>query len=462
MKYSITILYFYLLFFIDRFSYISGELKFVFEIFRHGAREPLESQQNNSLIDIFNEVMVGNGELTPVGMRQHYLLGKSLRKRYPNFISENYNVHELLVYSTDTNRTLTSAYSHLQGLFSFGTGPALQADQISKAVPPVNSQLYQSEISSLGNSALPDKMQVIPVHIFKSDFNSMYLYNDKNCPGVSLIFEKNKNKKIIVDFLNNFNNTWGSKLKIPLNTSEKDYFLDYNNVVSITDTFVCDITNGKKLQILENVGIDLNLLNKTAYEFLKLDMLESLFGDEESLIAKFSTSLLAHDILSFMDKKIDIDRKVNFQQNLDPKLVIYSGHDVNLAGVQTYLKALFNLTNLFSVPFASNILFELHSKDGSKDNYFVNVIYNDMNILTLDYTSFKEKIIENYYDTDKIMSICKVPNLNNISHFYKILSIIFIVISCILLFLIIWLLLNKNEGKDFCYKPLPQEDTNKV
>lgn len=49
------------------------------------------------------------GELSPTGMRQHYVLGDTLRKEYietKKFLSEKYDYLELFVFSSDYNRTL--------------------------------------------------------------------------------------------------------------------------------------------------------------------------------------------------------------------------------------------------------------------------------------------------------------------------------------------------------------------
>ena len=56
-------------------------------------------------------------------MRQHYLLGKAIRKRYVDdykLLSPHYNHNELKVRSTLVDRTLMSAESHLAGLYENG------------------------------------------------------------------------------------------------------------------------------------------------------------------------------------------------------------------------------------------------------------------------------------------------------------------------------------------------------
>lgn len=64
-------------------------LVFVNEITRHGARTPTSSE-----IDPYNTNygVLQDGDLTPSGMRQHYLLGRLLRKWYN---SENGTIGKL-------------------------------------------------------------------------------------------------------------------------------------------------------------------------------------------------------------------------------------------------------------------------------------------------------------------------------------------------------------------------------
>lgn len=66
---------------------------------------------------LYNYIIIG------VGMRQHYNLGQAMRERYiikQKFLSESMNFMEINVISTDYNRTLQSAQSHLMGLYPEG------------------------------------------------------------------------------------------------------------------------------------------------------------------------------------------------------------------------------------------------------------------------------------------------------------------------------------------------------
>ena len=111
---------------------ISDKIIFVSTHFRHGARAPMKVDSNYK--DHIREVWTNPGELTGVGQRMLYLLGMRNRNRYIetyHFLSETFDSHELLVYSTAFNRTILSAYAQLQGLYpeSYGLGEKLNEKQ---------------------------------------------------------------------------------------------------------------------------------------------------------------------------------------------------------------------------------------------------------------------------------------------------------------------------------------------
>ena len=109
------------------------KLLFVWEHFRHGARGPYRSFDEINWKDIFNEKWDGDGELSPLGMRMHYLLGVSTKNKYSDFLSKEYDPNELLIRSTDVNRTILSAFSTLQGLYNSSTVMNLTDKQIKNS-----------------------------------------------------------------------------------------------------------------------------------------------------------------------------------------------------------------------------------------------------------------------------------------------------------------------------------------
>ena len=88
-------------------------MAFSFELVRHGARAPIEDRN-------LDQFPVSEGMLTPEGMRQRYLLGRRNRERYVTewaLINATMVPDEVLMISTDVNRTIQSGYSEFMGLY---------------------------------------------------------------------------------------------------------------------------------------------------------------------------------------------------------------------------------------------------------------------------------------------------------------------------------------------------------
>uniref|UniRef100_A0AAQ5YTG5 Lysosomal acid phosphatase n=1 Tax=Amphiprion ocellaris TaxID=80972 RepID=A0AAQ5YTG5_AMPOC len=108
---------------------------FSLQLFRHGDRSPVKAYPTDPYQE--NDWPQGFGQLSQEGMRQHLNLGQFLRDRYKGFLSESYDRHEILVRSTDYDRTLMSAEANLAGLY-----------------PPSGQQVFTPSL----------KWQPIPVH----------------------------------------------------------------------------------------------------------------------------------------------------------------------------------------------------------------------------------------------------------------------------------------------------------
>ncbi|GMS86749.1 hypothetical protein PENTCL1PPCAC_8924, partial [Pristionchus entomophagus] len=103
---------------------VPDELKMVFvnTIWRHGDRGPTGLFPGDKLTEEDWDFGGGGyGELSPIGMRQHYELGMKLYDRYAaddKFLSSRYRAKEIYVRSTDSNRTVISAMSNFAGMYS--------------------------------------------------------------------------------------------------------------------------------------------------------------------------------------------------------------------------------------------------------------------------------------------------------------------------------------------------------
>ena len=89
------------------------ELVFVEEISRHGARAPAEREIFPWTRDPADNFQTGS-QLTAMGMRQHYLIGRQIRAHYleeMGLAPLDWNKDDFKFYSTDSHRTLESAQS---------------------------------------------------------------------------------------------------------------------------------------------------------------------------------------------------------------------------------------------------------------------------------------------------------------------------------------------------------------
>jgi hypothetical protein len=431
-------------------SLASCEIRFAFELFRHGARAPIILRKNGR--DIFNETWNMDQELTAVGMRQHYLIGYRNRKNYKNFLSNSFDPKEMYIISTNYNRTIMSAYSQLQGLFPNGTGPELSLFQQATAFPPIDDVDFTSEMVRLGKNTFPNQAAVYPIHIF--DQNSRYfdLHNPSVCPAMKELQENNLKKKILRDYIDKFVSKYGEVFMKILNVTV-DYFYEYNNIWEITDAFVCDYTEKKELKMLTDANIDLVEFNKTAFEFLSLDILEIAAGDKDNLIGPVTMSPTGLDILKWMQGRIDNDlNNVGYNGYNSPKFVMYSAHDVNMGFIQYYLKKTLNFKNVYLTPFASSIFFELYRENNydpsnfGEDDYYVMIKYNNDYSTRISFKDFKKGISENSYNSDKIADFCKFKDdVSSNSRFYIVTTFIFGFIALALI-IFIGYMVYRNKG----------------
>ena len=109
-----------------------------------------------------------------------------------------------------------TASSLMHGIFLPGTGPQIDPSLVDRAVPPVDPSSYIDEKKELDNdnyTALPGRMNLVPVHISFSHEYFTQFENSKKCAGLKKYEEKNKKRKEIIDFLEKVTEKYGSKFR---------------------------------------------------------------------------------------------------------------------------------------------------------------------------------------------------------------------------------------------------------
>ncbi|CDW86186.1 histidine acid phosphatase family protein [Stylonychia lemnae] len=172
----------------------------------HGSKSPLSQ-------DIINATKVnypqGLGQLTPMGMRQMYLRGREIRRRYvenQNFLTKYMVPTEIYAYASPSDRTYMSAMAHMMGLYPPGGPQPLSPNQTQNAVPPMPIENLEQIQEKLGEYALENNFQTIPIHSDAGDLESMLTkgYDPAVCPiiGEIQMFEAINNTQVNHTFQN--------------------------------------------------------------------------------------------------------------------------------------------------------------------------------------------------------------------------------------------------------------------
>lgn len=408
-----------------------SEIVFVFEQFRHGARASVFIGRHNK--DKFKVSWIGDGELTGPGMRMHYLIGTHSRDRYQNLLSKKINPKEVIVYSTDLNRTILSAQSQLLGMYPPEPGIELNERQIHKARPPIKFiPGMEEEIKHLKNLSIPQKIQGIPINIFEHDKKPYLLTETSECPIMQYVKEENFKKKIVQDFLTQFNKTYYEKLSNYFNNTNPNFLFNYINMLGITDHFISVYVHNRTLKGFQNIGINLEDFFTQCKIFKNI----SLFEIESPLeIGIMATSPVMSDLIKWMDARIKMDMANDTIFNINaPKMVMYSGHDMTLVPTEQLLFKAFGVKAHYP-EFATNQFFELHRSDYVNKNlitvqdYYVEYYHNGILHLNVSYLEFKKKVLRLVWPMDKINNFCKVKfasTLDYCVYFTLAISLIFI------------------------------------
>ncbi|KAG8572763.1 hypothetical protein GDO81_012157 [Engystomops pustulosus] len=315
------------------------KLKFAVMVFRHGDRSPTytypkDKYQEDSWPD-------GFGQLTELGMEQHFELGKYMRKRYSGFLNETYSRHEVYVRSTDMDRTLMSAQTNLAGLY-----------------PPVGRQIWNKNMT----------WKPIPVHTVPLTEDKLLAMPLKNCPRYNQLQIE----------------TYTSKEFRSLLEPYKDLI---NSLPNITGYSIKEMQEGVRWWLLYDALQCEQIHNYPLPVWATDDVLNKLSQLADIGMATFFGVYKHHEksrlqggvLMGSIIKNIS-HAASNASGNL--KLIMYSGHDTTIASLQMAL----NVSNGKIPPFASCYIFELYRGDDGEytvEMYFRNDSSVDPYLVTL-------------------------------------------------------------------------------
>ena len=390
------------------------DIYFVLNHFRHGIRSPLKLDEENK--DTFgNEWSNGPGELTLNGIRQHYLIGITNKNKYKNLLNFDYKSKEILVYSTNLNRTIMSAQSQLLGMynqihydFQIIKGENKIPYDLSKINYNENFNYYPVPINTYEEKRINNKIKMIKVldYVWPRKCKKNLDKINKNLNNETLI------KSIVTKIIDNYFNE---------SMKTKSLKQNYRNVNIFCQAI---ISNYYEKKTIEKFKDNIEKVEKDCedFEYYKRRDIEQNYYAKDS--GTITMSLLIDNILYWMKYRIKtktLDETAGY-----PKYVMYSGHDTTLIAMQRFLKDSLNIEFSYT-PFASSQFFEL--RKNNDDKFFVEIYYDNTRVYREEFKNFEEKVKKILHPQLNVISYCE-----GVSYDVKIsiiLLCVFIVLSAL-------------------------------
>jgi len=425
----------------------SEKLVFVMTHFRHGARAPQNYYTDH--LDYIKQSWTNPGELTGLGQRMHYLLGLRNRIRYideKKFLSEAFNPHEILIYSSPFNRTINSVNSQLQGLYpqSIKKGEIIRDDQEPYSRPQVkiNYTKIDEEKEKLGNYALPNSMIIAPVRMINNNERKITIYDIEPCT-IKRDEIKKKNSETLESLINivkNFTERYGEKLDNFYGKKE-----NYNNISfldNFCDAFIAGYTDRRNLDELKSADLNIDELRDYCYEFQKLNFRDWIAGDDKHVLAHVEVSKLMKEFIHYMLERVDADiRKDDIDSKYEdysrPKMMMVSAHDSTVSMNEIVLMEAFGENkDFYKLPkFATQIAFEITTDDSkesrTRDDYYINYYFNDDLIFTKKIQEFIDKVTPHIWTDKQIDDFCGFQRTKDEYSTHTTLLILFISLTVI-------------------------------
>jgi hypothetical protein len=176
----------------------------------------------------------GPFELTGAGMREQYLLGKELKRRYNaiNLLSDKELYYQVMLRSVDHNNTIESTISFLRG-FLPDYVKELNEKEMNVSKPGI--EVDEKFTKDLGNQTLPNKMNTLPFHTYYPHEED--LFDSCSCPKANdLINSSFLNNKEVNDTIKEYEADFINIVKNAYNLKEED--LKFPNYTKVLESVV--------------------------------------------------------------------------------------------------------------------------------------------------------------------------------------------------------------------------------
>ena len=130
--------------------------------------------------------------VTPLGIRQQYMIGNELRYRYvqevSGFMDDKYNITQPFIQSSWNDTAILSAQAMMLGIYPPGENNyVITEEQKYNAVPPIDGFDFKPWIDEMGEGpgpqpALPHQTTIFPIQMNGWSYDYMLAIDDGNCP----------------------------------------------------------------------------------------------------------------------------------------------------------------------------------------------------------------------------------------------------------------------------------------
>jgi lysosomal acid phosphatase len=308
----------------------ADQLLLVQSLFRHGDRTPTGTYPTDPYQESFWPVSWG--QLTTLGMQQHFEQGTKLRDRYISqyqLFSPQYKDYNVYVRSTDVNRTLMSAYAHLAGFYE---------DSVNTYPTTTNSW--------------PSRYTPVPVHTVEEE-NDHLLNSSPYCPRMSQIEEEREKVSSFVAFM--------QSQKPLLQLIAKNAGIKANDFSSYKST--SKVYASVRIEKFYNLTLPTWITDFLWEQFVNGKYMcddyiygNAGFGEPENAeLIMLKGGLLLKTMISNMELILANQTKIKF--------FMYSAHDTTIDAFLRTLQAKQNILEYTTPEYAAVVLIELWKND---------------------------------------------------------------------------------------------------